>query len=203
MFKQSSTPIEHLQCSTIEAAKLLGLAVRSIQLMVDRGDLKAWKTPGGHRRISRESVQAWLQTREIHPAHQLVSQTNDAAFTTTPSVKLLIIDTDLDSRNQLSEFFKEKLPNYQIHFSSDPILGLTMVDAIKPSAIVFSLPLTEVNFIKLLQSLQSKPYFSNYPMLAIDSDQSPSNYGSELKNRNISLVRREHLSVQLETLFPK
>lgn len=30
--------------------------------MVDRGELQAWKTPGGHRRITRASVQQWLET---------------------------------------------------------------------------------------------------------------------------------------------
>ncbi|MDI4667365.1 helix-turn-helix domain-containing protein, partial [Xanthobacter autotrophicus] len=50
--------------TTLETAKLLGMAVRSIQLMVDRGELEAWKTPGGHRRISRDSVERWLRSRE-------------------------------------------------------------------------------------------------------------------------------------------
>ena len=45
--------------TTIEVAKQLGLAVRSVQLMVDRGELVAWKTAGGHRRISRESLDRW------------------------------------------------------------------------------------------------------------------------------------------------
>ena len=49
---------------TIEVARLLGLAVRSVQLMVDRGELEAWKTPGGHRRISRASVERWLAARQ-------------------------------------------------------------------------------------------------------------------------------------------
>ena len=49
--------------TTIEVASLLGLAVRSVQLMVDRGELDAWKTPGGHRRISRASVERWLAER--------------------------------------------------------------------------------------------------------------------------------------------
>ena len=40
-------------CSTLEAVKLLGMTVRSVPLMVDRGELQAWKTPGGHRRIAR------------------------------------------------------------------------------------------------------------------------------------------------------
>ena len=42
--------------STMEVAQVLGMAVRSVQLMVDREELKAWKTPGGHRRISRASI---------------------------------------------------------------------------------------------------------------------------------------------------
>lgn len=44
-------------CRTRDAAQALGLAVRSVQLMVDRGGLQACKTPGGHRRISLDLVE--------------------------------------------------------------------------------------------------------------------------------------------------
>jgi len=53
--------VEHL--STIEVARMLGMAVRSVQLMVDRGLLQAWRTPGGQRRIDSRSVQRWLGER--------------------------------------------------------------------------------------------------------------------------------------------
>lgn len=55
-------------CTTLDVAQRLNLAVRSVQLMVDRGELQAWKTPGGHRRISRASVDRWLATRHTGPA---------------------------------------------------------------------------------------------------------------------------------------
>ena len=42
--------------STREAAERLGVALRTIQLWVEAGVLPAWKTAGGHRRISREAV---------------------------------------------------------------------------------------------------------------------------------------------------
>jgi excisionase family DNA binding protein len=203
MFNQSSTPIEQLQCSTIEAAKLLGLAVRSVQLMVDRGDLKAWKTPGGHRRISRESIQAWLKSREIHPANQIFTQTNDGSNVGQPTPKLLIIDTSLDSRNGLSVFFKENFPTYQIHFSTDPILGLTMLDVIKPSAIIFSLPLKDVDVGSLIQTLQTKSDFANYQILALEEMNASHPQSTELKSRNITMISRPHLRSQLETLFPQ
>src|SRR3989344_451904 len=33
-------------------------------LTVDRGELEAWKTPGGHRRIAKASVERWLAQRQ-------------------------------------------------------------------------------------------------------------------------------------------
>ena len=44
-------------CTSAEAAQLLGVALRTVQLWTEAGLLQGWKTAGGHRRISRESVQ--------------------------------------------------------------------------------------------------------------------------------------------------
>ncbi|MEO1575447.1 MAG: helix-turn-helix domain-containing protein, partial [Pseudomonadota bacterium] len=41
---------------TCAAAKELGVSVRTVQLWSEKGILDAWKTSGGHRRITRESV---------------------------------------------------------------------------------------------------------------------------------------------------
>ncbi|HWJ95398.1 MAG TPA: helix-turn-helix domain-containing protein [Telluria sp.] len=54
MFKE---PID--VCTTQEAADLLGLSVTSVQKLVEGGEIAAWKTPGGHRRIPRESLLAY------------------------------------------------------------------------------------------------------------------------------------------------
>lgn len=53
-------------CSTKEAASLLGVSHRTVQLWVEGGVLQAWKTAGGHRRILLSSV------------HRLVAQRNQA-----------------------------------------------------------------------------------------------------------------------------
>lgn len=47
-------------CTTREAAQMLGVSLRTAQLWAERGLLAAWKTEGGHRRISRESVERLL-----------------------------------------------------------------------------------------------------------------------------------------------
>ena len=39
-------------CGTTEAARILGLSVGTVQSLVERQELMAWKTRGGHRRIA-------------------------------------------------------------------------------------------------------------------------------------------------------
>jgi excisionase family DNA binding protein len=43
-------------CTTRQAAILLNVSLRTAQLWVEKGLLEAWKTTGGHRRISRASI---------------------------------------------------------------------------------------------------------------------------------------------------
>jgi len=49
--------------STREAAERLGVALRTVQLWVESGVLPAWKTAGGHRRISRAAVERLIDER--------------------------------------------------------------------------------------------------------------------------------------------
>jgi excisionase family DNA binding protein len=46
-------------CTTQEAARMLGMSVTTVQQLVERGELTAWKTRGGHRRIPLSAVDAF------------------------------------------------------------------------------------------------------------------------------------------------
>ena len=52
-------------CSTKEAAATLGVSHRTVQLWVENGTLQAWRTAGGHRRITVESVNRLVDGRRI------------------------------------------------------------------------------------------------------------------------------------------
>jgi excisionase family DNA binding protein len=57
--------------STREAAERLGVALRTVQLWVESGVLPAWKTAGGHRRISRVAVEKLIGERRAALAGDL------------------------------------------------------------------------------------------------------------------------------------
>jgi len=49
--------------TTRDAARLLGVAVSTVQLWIESGALPAWKTPGGHRRVRLGAVLALRRQR--------------------------------------------------------------------------------------------------------------------------------------------
>jgi excisionase family DNA binding protein len=44
--------------TTTDVAKILGVSVRTAQLLIEGGSIPSWKTPGGHRRVYRSNVLA-------------------------------------------------------------------------------------------------------------------------------------------------
>jgi excisionase family DNA binding protein len=47
--------------TTTETAKLLGVSVRTAQLLIESGTVRSWKTPGGHRRVYRADIEALIE----------------------------------------------------------------------------------------------------------------------------------------------
>ena len=74
--------------STREAAERLGVALRTVQLWVEGGVLPAWKTAGGHRRISRLAVERLIRERT-------------AALSGDVPVAPAPLPTDVDARLQV------------------------------------------------------------------------------------------------------
>lgn len=52
--------------STAAAANMLGLSTTLIQSLVDKNELQGWKTRGGHRRISLQSIHEYQANARMH-----------------------------------------------------------------------------------------------------------------------------------------
>ena len=66
----SSTKEPQPVCTTSEAARRLGVSSTTVEVMVERGEVNAWRTRGGHRRISVDSVESIQRQRGIPGAGQ-------------------------------------------------------------------------------------------------------------------------------------
>jgi excisionase family DNA binding protein len=80
-------------CSTKEAAAVLGVSHRTVQLWVESGTLQAWRTAGGHRRITLESVNRLVEGRRVAIAAHAPPPVASAAPASSTR-RVLVVDDD-------------------------------------------------------------------------------------------------------------
>ena len=137
------------------------MAVRSVQLMVDRGELQAWKTPGGHRRILRSSLDAWLTGRggAAVPVPDTVPEGRP--------LTLLLIEDSVHFQNLISLVVKRELPGAELHVASDGIAGLAMAGRLEPDVLLIDILLPGIDGAALITSLRSHPQFARSRLIVI------------------------------------
>ena len=134
--------------STKDAAKLLGVSHRTVQLWVESGQLQAWKTAGGHRRISMASVEAMIARRDPAAA----SPPPDAA----PAVKTVLVVDDDPSMRRLYQLELDGwgLP-LKLVLASDGFEALILIGELHPDLLISDLNMPGMDGFRMIRRLRS------------------------------------------------
>ncbi len=171
MSENSTPPGQIPHYTTAEVAKLLGMAVRSVQLMVDRGDLEAWKTPGGHRRITRASVERWR-------GRQGDAATTSGAPAAAPAParaqagtgpRVLLIEDSVHFQNLVCLLVQRHFPDVQLHVAHDGITGMALYGQIQPDVLLVDILLPDIDGAALITTLRTHEQFARCKLLVVTS----------------------------------
>ena len=171
MSENSTPPGQIPHYTTAEVAKLLGMAVRSVQLMVDRGDLEAWKTPGEHRRITRASVERW-RGRQGDAA--TTSGAPAAAPAPAPAQagtgpRVLLIEDSVHFQNLVRLLVQRHFPDVQLHVAHDGITGMALYGQIQPDVLLVDILLPDIDGAALITTLRTHEQFARCKLLVVTS----------------------------------
>lgn len=166
--------------TTLEVAKILGMAVRSVQLMVDRGDLQAWKTPGGHRRITRDSLERWIQGSRsgvtgiaaMHPDAEVRNVGRRRPVLHVP--RILLIEDSAHMQNLVSTLVKQRFKDVDLQIAQDGISGLVSFGHLQPDLIIVDILLPGIDGASLVTGLRRHSLFGNCKLIiltALDMEQ--------------------------------
>ena len=172
--------------TTIEVASLLGLAVRSVQLMVDRGELDAWKTPGGHRRISRASVERWLAERRGGARR---------------AQRVLLIEDSVHFQNLVRLLVGQKFPQVELQVADEGFAGLAMAGQLQPDVLIVDILLPGIDGATLITSLRSHPQFRRSRLIVITSLDEAQREPYAFALADVPVVHKPELVAQLPGLL--
>lgn len=149
--------------TTREAANLLGVALRTAQLWVEAGTLKAWKTAGGHRRITRESVNALLAEQ--------ASVRNPATPPTgvTPTYKVLVVDDDAMTREIMVTMIRSWELPLKVSTAEDGFAALLAIGQTPPDLLLTDLIMPGMDGYRMIRHLRAMPESQLIEIIAITS----------------------------------
>ncbi len=144
--------------TTAQAAARLGVTASSVMNWVDAGLLKAWRTPGGHRRISAASVQAMIDSRRAR----------DAANRVRP-LRVMIVEDDSSMAAMLSGLVHQILPEAKVSVVGDGFQGLVQAGRQPPDLMVMDVNLPGMSGLAMIRSLRAQPLTARLRFVLVSS----------------------------------
>lgn len=135
----------------------------TVQNWIKERKLQAYQTPGGHRRVSRDDLIAFLEKFGMPIPRELAG---NAPF-------VLIVDDETDVLDMLEELLKTSAPDLEIQKAQSGIEALLMIGERKPDLLILDLKMPGMNGYEVCSKLKSKPGTKNIRVVAISGDLNP------------------------------
>ena len=148
-----------------EAAAILAISVGTVQLWVDKGLLVAWKTAGGHRRVTRESINKILHASPT--AQPKTPATVAPQNQTAERLRVLVVEDDRD----LTRLYQTMLRRWPmaplVETSDNGIEALLAVERLKPDLLFIDLNIPGVDGFQMLNILNGKAGFEGMTAVVV------------------------------------
>ena len=142
--------------TTIEAAKLLGVSVRTVQLWVESGELEAWKTAGGHRRIVKGSVENYLER-----------QTSVESPIKYDKKRILIVEDN----PTVAKFYQAAISSWKLAIdvvaAEDGFTGLVEIGRQPPDLLISDIYMPGMDGLQMIRSLYKSEQLSGERIIII------------------------------------
>ena len=135
--------------TTRQAGEALGVAVRTVQLWVEAGVLSAWRTAGGHRRISRSAVERLLADRKRSLVANISTPPIDLQ-----AFSLLLVEDDVHLVRLFTSVVQSWGLPIRITVAGNGFEGLVRIGEIAPDMVVTDLVMPGLDGIAMLRELK-------------------------------------------------
>jgi excisionase family DNA binding protein len=146
-------------CGTSYAAKLLGLSVATVQALVEKGEIEAWKTLGGHRRIALQSINTYLAKNspqlsrvDTDPKHRL---------------RVLMVEDDENTRELYRCQFEDWDLPVDCTWMPSALEAMMDIASMRPDLLITDLSMPGVDGIEMLKACKRNQQLADMQIVVI------------------------------------
>ena len=155
-FQPNKTGADYI--TTYQAAEMLGLSRGTVQQMVESGVLVAWKTEGGHRRVSVASVKDQIRRRAASASLPRAQ---------TPELSVLIAEDDVN----LQKLYEMNIDNWDmpvaLQIVGNGFEGLVQIGQQAPDVLILDLMMPGIDGFEMLRTLRANPALTAMDIIVV------------------------------------
>lgn len=169
--------------STFTAAKMLHVDPGSVANWIDKGQLKAFRTPGGHRRIQKHDLLEFLRKLQMPIPPELQPKTK----------QVLIVDDEREVANMLARAVSDTMPDWQVDRAYSGFEAGAAIATLRPDVVVLDIRMPGMDGFEVCRQIKADPKTSHCQVLAMTAYPS-----EETENRILDYGARRCLAKPLD-----
>jgi len=142
--------------TTQAVAQTLSASRTSVQRWIDSGMLKAFKTPGGHRRVTRRELAAFLR-RQGAPIPTVLQA----------KVRLLVVDDDEQFLKNLKSLMKPLATDVELEPVDNSFDALLRIGAGEADAVLLDVNMRDFDCFQFLEKLKARETTAGVVVIAM------------------------------------
>ncbi len=170
--------------TTFEVAEICDVTPVTIQNWIDKGWLRAYRTPGGHRRVLREDLLSFLDAKNI--PHIFNERTGPP--------RVLVVDDEKNFTELIRDILLLDNPEYEIEIAHDGFRAGLLYANYKPDVVLLDLMLPGVDGFEVCRQIKQSSSGGDTVIIAITGLDDPGH-----KERIMSLGAAHFLQKPADT----
>lgn len=149
--------------TTHDIARFCDVYPSSVAKWINDGELRSYQTVGGHHRVTREDLAAFLRRLRITLPPELSSRR-----------RVLIVDDDAEVARVLERAFGRHPELFQTEVCHDGIEALIRIGQKPPDLVILDVVLPKMDGVQVCRVLKTKPETRDIKVIAISGRSNPS-----------------------------
>jgi excisionase family DNA binding protein len=145
-----------------EVASLMQVSPSAVLRWIDQGLLRAFRTPGGHRRVGTAELLEFLRAQ-----HMPVPKALEA-----PRLKLLVIDDEPGFLTSLGEALKRTDARLDVELAESAVDGLIKIGVLKPDVVLLDTYMPGMDGLEVCRRIKGSPETAHIAVMAMSGRRS-------------------------------
>jgi excisionase family DNA binding protein len=163
--------------TTYQIGKFCQVNIRTVIRWIETGKLKAYSTPGGHRRVKWSDLITFL-TQNRMPIPQELEEAKRK--------KILVVDDDLDFLDIVTKIL-QGIPDAEIRTTSSGFDAGVLVAEWLPDLILLDFVMPDLDGFEVTRKIKSNPRLKKIPIIAVTSITDPGEL-EKVKNSGVDTL---------------